>query len=258
MIKKNQCESPPRHPFFFDLLHLVEKQIERVSLIPATPFTSADYFPWAKRLEDSVDVIDLEYQALLDRNEPLPAFQEISPEQGNITNDRDWRTFVLFAYGAKSVRNTQLCPKTTEILENIPGLKTAFFSVLAPGKVIPPHRGPYKGLLRSHLGVRVPPGDCAIRVGNETNSWQRGKVLFFDDTIQHEAWNHSREERVVLFLDVLRPLRSPYDLWNERVIHWIATSPFGSRSAKVFRNWYAENGIANDTTFDWKSGSKSN
>lgn len=243
----------PRHPLFFDLLHLIEKQIERVSLIPATPFTSSEFFPWAAQLEDAVEFIDQEYQALLDSNEPLPAFQEISPEQGTITHDQNWRTFVLFAYGAKSVRNTSLCPKTTEVLENIPGLKTAFFSVLAPGKEIPAHRGPYKGLLRAHLGVRIPNGDCAIRVGNQVSGWERGKTLFFDDTLQHEAWNRSPEERVVLFLDVLRPLRSPYDLWNERVIGWIATSPFGRRSLRVFQNWYAQNGIVNDATFNWKA-----
>ena len=34
-------------------------------------------------------------------------------------------------------------------------MMTAFFSILAPGKHIPPHRGPYKGLLRYHLGLQV-------------------------------------------------------------------------------------------------------
>ena len=111
-------QPPPRHPFFFDLLHLLEKQVERVSLIPATPFTSSEYFPWATQLETATDIIENEFQSLLDRQEPLPAFQEISPEQGNITQDNKWRTFVLFAYGAKSVRNASLCPKTTEVLNH--------------------------------------------------------------------------------------------------------------------------------------------
>jgi ornithine lipid ester-linked acyl 2-hydroxylase len=243
--------APPRHPLFFDLLHLFESKIEQVSLIPPTAFVSKTHFPWATRLEAAIDDIEEEYQGLLDQQEPLPAFQDISPEQGNITQDQNWKTFLLYAYGAKSVRNTRLCPKTTNVLESIPGLKTAFFSILAPGKVIPPHRGPYKGLLRAHLGVRVPDGNCAIRVGSDTENWQRGQTLFFDDTLNHEAWNLSSQERVVLFLDVLRPLRPPYDLWNERVIRWIATGPFGRRSLRVFQNWYAKKGLVNDATFDW-------
>lgn len=244
-------DNPPRHPLFFDLLHLIESQIERVSLVSASPFASPEHFPWANLLEDATEEIEREYQSLLDHNEPIPAFQEISPEQGTITRDRNWRTFLLFAYGAKSVRNTQLCPKTTQVLSAIPGLKTAFFSVLGPGKVIPPHRGPYKGLLRAHLGIRIPKGDCGIKVGGEVRSWQRGKLLFFDDTYQHEAWNLSQEERVVLFIDVLRPLKQPYHLWNERVIRWIATSRFGRRSLGIFKDWYAKHGIVNDATFDF-------
>ena len=52
--------------------------------------------------------------------------------------------------------NCQRCPLTTQLVESIPGMKTAFFSIMLPGKYIPEHRGPYKGLLRYQLALKVP------------------------------------------------------------------------------------------------------
>ncbi len=227
---------------------MFENWMQSISTIPAEPFVDPSYFEWTKRLEAKSSEIVGEYLALQSRQEPIPPFQEISKEQGAITNDDRWKTFLLYAYGAKSARNTLLCPQTTAAIESIPEMRTAFFSILAPGKAIPPHRGPYKGLVRCHLALRIPKGDCAIRVGDITKTWENGKCLFFDDTLVHEAWNHTTEERVVLFLDVLRPLQSPYGKWNDRLIHWIATSRYGKKSIRTFRDWYARNGIVNDAT----------
>ena len=70
-------------------------------------------------------------------------------------------------------------------------MKTAFFSILAPGKHLPPHRGPYKGVMRYHLGLLIPePAEqCGIRVDTETRHWAEGESMIFDDTFEHEAWN---------------------------------------------------------------------
>ena len=41
-------------------------------------------------------------------------------------------------------------------------------------------------------GNRLPlPDGCWFRVGNETRTWEPGKALMFDDTIEHEARNES-------------------------------------------------------------------
>ena len=68
----------------------------------------------------------------------------------------DWKIFPLIAYGIRSQPNIDLCPQTWRIVQTIPGLTTAMFSILEPGKRLPPHRGPYNGVLRLHLGLLVP------------------------------------------------------------------------------------------------------
>src|SRR5262249_12937981 len=108
---------------------------------------------------------------------------------------------------------------------------------------IPPHDGPYKGVLRYHLGLMVPnaPVDTVgIRVGGETHGWREGSSLVFDDTYQHEAWNETDETRVVLFLDVVRPLRQPMRACNAPIIKAIGWSPFIQDAKRRHRAWEAE------------------
>jgi aspartyl/asparaginyl beta-hydroxylase (cupin superfamily) len=235
-----------RPPAFFRLLQVFESWMQSKSTIPDEPYIDAVHFPWTKWLEQNASDIFREYLELKKSGEPIPPFQEVSKEQAAITNDNRWQTFLLYAYGAKSVRNTTLCPATTRALEAIPEMRTAFFSILAPGKIIPPHRGPYKGLVRCHLALKIPEGDCGLMVSGQSRTWINGKCLFFDDTLIHEAWNKTNEERVVLFLDILRPLKKPYGKWNDRIIYWIASSYYGKKSIRTFSDWYARHGIRND------------
>ena len=99
----------------------------------------------------------------------IPAFQDISVDQIDLSDDDRWQTYFLFGYGFEVREHTAACPRTTELVRAVPGMKTAMFSILAPGKHIPHHRGPYKGVLRHHLGLIVPEPaqDCRIRVGDE-------------------------------------------------------------------------------------------
>src|SRR3546814_10408720 len=69
----------------------------------------------------------------------------------------------------------------------------AMFSLLAPGKHIPPHTGVANTRLVCHLPLIVPDG-CWFRVGAETREWKRGAAWVFDDKIEHEAANDSRRE----------------------------------------------------------------
>jgi beta-hydroxylase len=115
-----------------------------------------------------------------------------------------WEVFGLYAFGQKMERNCVLCPETTRLVEDIPGLKTAGLSWLEPGTHIKPHVGYSDTVLRCHLGLVVPEG-CALRVGPKTMPWQEGKCMVFDDTTEHEAWNRSDKVRVVLLLDFLKP-----------------------------------------------------
>lgn len=220
--------------------------MQSVSTIPDEAYIDPIHFPWAESLEQRAPEILQEYLELRRSGEPIPPFQEVSKEQAAITNDNLWQTFLLYAYGAKSMRNAALCPLTTRTIEEIPEMRTAFFSILAPGKTIPPHRGPYKGLVRCHLALKIPEGNCGITVSGQKREWVNGRCLFFDDTLVHEAWNNTADERVVLFLDILRPLKKPYGNWNDQLIRWIASSHYGKKSIRTFSNWYARHGIIND------------
>ena len=83
-------------------------------------------------------------------------------------------------------------------------------------------------MLRYHLALRVPePADQAgISVGGEVAHWEEGRSLLFDDGYDHYAWNDTDGVRVVLFVDVIRPLRSPADRLNRALIAAIGRSPY--------------------------------
>jgi len=98
---------------------------------------------------------------------------------------------------------------TTEILSRVPGIQTAFYSILAPGYHIPAHTGITKAVLRVYLGLIIPKqrGKCRIRVGDQIKAWEQGKAFVLDDTYEHEVWNDTDEERVILLFDFDRPMR---------------------------------------------------
>jgi beta-hydroxylase len=148
-------------------------------------------------------VLETNWRKVRDELDALP-LQSFAPWPERFLYEGGWNVFGLYGFGRKLRANCGLCPETTALVEQIPGLTTAGFSWLAPGAVIAPHVGYTSSVLRCHLALTVPEG-CALRVGGETRSWQEGKTFVFDDTVEHEAWNRSAEARTVLLLDFLRP-----------------------------------------------------
>jgi len=140
----------------FQLIQLIEKVMVHYSPHGDVLFFNTDAFAWSPRVERHWETIRGELDAVLQNRAALPNFQDISEDQTSITNDNQWKTFFLYGFGHKAEANCARCPETTQLVESIPGMKTAFFSILAPGKHIPPHRGPYKGVMRYHLGLKVP------------------------------------------------------------------------------------------------------
>ncbi len=181
----------------------------RQSLVGDLPVFRTQDFDWAVRLEENWDVIRLELDRVLTHHADLPSFHEISPDQAKISKGDNWKTFILFGFGYKSELNCRQCPETTRVLETIPHLRTAFFSILAPGYHIPRHKGVTKGVIRGHLALIVPKDrdNCWIRIDDQRVSWRQGDCLVFDDTFDHEVRNDTDERRVVLLLDVDRPMR---------------------------------------------------
>jgi ornithine lipid ester-linked acyl 2-hydroxylase len=199
----------------------LENFLGRASTYGDKEFFDPKDFAWVAAVEADWRKVRAELDALLPYAAYMPNFQEIERHQKELTQDDGWKTFFFYAYGLKALGNCRRCPETTKLLKRMPGMKTAFFSILAPGKHLPPHRGPWKGVLRLHLGLLIPePAEmCAIRVGSQTRHWQEGRVMIFDDTFEHEAWNRTDGVRVILFVDIMRPMRFPANVLN-MVLTW--------------------------------------
>jgi aspartyl/asparaginyl beta-hydroxylase (cupin superfamily) len=221
------------------LIRGVEWVIGRASLVGTDPFLDSDTFEWIPGFEGNWEAVRAELDELLLRHDELPNFQDISVDQASITDDDRWKTYFFYAYGVRSDGNCRRCPTTARIVEEVPGMTTAFFSILSPHKHIPEHRGPYRGVLRYHLGLRVPePAEASgIKVGGQIGRWREGGSLLFDDTYPHEAWNDSDQLRVVLFMDIVRPLRAPISWLNWLVIKAIGWSPYVQDGKRRNREW---------------------
>jgi ornithine lipid ester-linked acyl 2-hydroxylase len=196
-------------------------------------------FPWAAEVEREWRTIRGELDRLLLRKDELPRVQDLTVDATAITRDAGWKIFVLVAYGIRSAPNIALCPQTWRIVRKIPGLKTAMFSIFEPGKRLPPHRGPYNGVLRLHLGLLVPKprANQGIRIGSEVRHWQEGTVLIFDDAYEHEAWNETVDPRVVLFVDFAKPLRFPGSLLNALLLRLAPFTPYLREGNDNLRRW---------------------
>ncbi len=182
----------------------------RQSLVPNTPFLSKDLFPQAvDEFEARWQEIREEAYGVLRNRDAIPGFEDISPDQYRIAQAQKWKTFILYGFGERLEKNCKQAPRTAEMLSRVPNIQTAWFSILAPGYHIPAHTGVTKGILRAHLGLIIPKEreKCRIRVGDEIRVWREGEVIILDDTFEHEVWNDTDEERVILLYDFDRPMR---------------------------------------------------
>ena len=121
---------------------------------------------------------------------------------------KDWKTFNLILYNREVPGNADRCPALVGHLKRIPGMQSALLSILSPGGVIPPHRDPAKGVIRYHLALKVPRdrAKCWIEVGGERYCWHEGEGVIFDDAFVHTVQNNTDEDRMILFVDILRDI----------------------------------------------------
>ena len=195
------------------------------SKIKTPPYLDLEkYFPDYKILEESWKEIKQEIEGVIDSGKTLPKFHEIDDGQEYISDNDglSWGLLNLLLYEMWHEKNCDLCPKTTSILKSLSSVKSAYFSILAPGKHIPPHKGPYKGIVRYQLALSVPKnGECKIIVDNKDCFWEEGKSVLFDDTYTHEVINNTNEVRIALLLDVKREIPGflkYYDLFVFKLI----------------------------------------
>jgi len=169
--------------------------------IEARPWHDPSDFPLAGYLEAHFAEIRDEVLAL----EPA----RFHRESEGIGRAGDWDVAFFYERGRRREEVCVACPVTTRGIETMPAMRTAgglsYVSRMRPGTHIQPHRGPTNVRLRCHLGIVVPEGDCALRVGDDTQQWQEGRCLVFDDYLEHEAWNHTDQDRIVLIVDLWHP-----------------------------------------------------
>lgn len=228
------------------------------SLVGDKPVFDPTQFDYVPLLEANWQAIRAELDGVLERRDKIPAFHELSPDQARISKGRDWKMFVLYGFGRWAQRNAAHCPETERVLRQIPGLRNAFFSILEPQYHIVPHRGVTKGVLRCHLALKVPQAreNCWIRVHDQYLNWEEGRCMVFDDTFEHEVGNETDETRVVLFLDVDRPMRWPGRVVSNafmRLVEWSAYVKDARRNLQAWEDRF-ESAVERAQGFNIDSG----
>ena len=200
----------------------------RQSLVGDAPFLDNRHFSFVGDFTDNWEAIRDEVVAIMRHREVIPAFHDISPEQRHISTGDSWRTFMLFGFGTKLEQNCRHAPVTAALLERVSHLENAWFSILASGSHIPAHTGVSKGIVRAHLGLVIPRevDRCRMRVGDEVRVWRPGELFVFDDTYDHEVWNDTADDRIVLVFDVDRPMRWVGRLLNRLFVRLVKLSAF--------------------------------
>ena len=168
-------------------------------------FDSRD-FPWTRVFRDNWKTILREFEDYRNKHE-IPAYKDINEEVSAGTEG--WKSLFLRAFNNDTQIITQF-PFTKSLLDTC-DCTTAYFSMLEPGTHIPEHRGIYKGVIRYHLALKVPQdnANCFIVVDGRKLFWEEGSDLMFDDMFLHHVENNTKEQRVVLFLDIKRDFKNP-------------------------------------------------
>lgn len=187
-------------------------------------------YPALRLLDRHQDEIRAELGPVLSERHRIPRYHEVDRIQADISGEGDsskaWRVFMLKWLAGGVEANRARCPRTAALIDEVPGVVGAFFSVLEAGKSVPAHDGPYLGYLRYHLALKVPARNPpSIRIKDHWHTWVDGQSILFDDSWNHEVSNASDEIRVVLIVDVLRPMR-----WWLYAINWVAMRLLGPLS----------------------------
>lgn len=184
--------------------------------LPQIQFYDTGAFEWVRTIEAATADILSELQTLLE----IDGIEEFQPylknevdrprlDRNPLLDSKDWSILFLCENGERAQGLIARCPKTWAALQNAPmpwivNSPTVMFSLLRAGARINPHTGTHNARLICHLPLIVPPR-CRLRVGNQVREWEIGKLMIFDDSIEHEAWNDGDEDRIVLIFDIWRP-----------------------------------------------------
>ena len=218
-----QLRGRVRHAWFrqiFDhsaLLAPLNSLMYLLSSVPTRPYVAVDHFPGLRELESHWEEIRTEAEALATLRR-IKASEQNDDAGFNSFFKEGWKRFYLKWYEEKPPSALRYCPRTVELLQKVPAIKAALFAELPRGAKLNPHRDPYAGSLRYHLGLATPNDDrCRIWVDDEPYSWRDGEGVIFDETYIHWVRNDTDESRLILLCDIERPLRFAPARWLNRL-----------------------------------------
>lgn len=206
-------------------------------------------------LDRHINDITEELNTLLASNTPIPQYNELDPNVENIykgtSTSTFWKVFLLTLgetcwisrwipqHKQDIEENQRKCPKTTQLIKQIPGVFQVMFSILEGGQEVAPHHGPVLGSLRYHLCLKTPtenPPKLVIS-GTPNNTlgkgksfriektWKKGESFLWDDLWRHHVENNSKEKRIVLIVDIHHPcLTKLVHYWTLFTTHLIKIS----------------------------------
>lgn len=195
------------------------RQIPKTHLIPdvpASPWIDTALLPWTGILERDWTVVRGEFLAVHSQSTGVESFlkfssaAQISKYLAGNRGTPSWDAYFFYRHGVRNDENCERCPQTAALLDSLPLFRVPgfapeiCFSILTPGTRILPHRGDSNARVVVHLPLVVPDG-CALRVAGDARAWQEGRVMAFDDTYEHDAWNDSDLPRAILLLDAWNP-----------------------------------------------------
>ena len=195
----------------YDQTAQIVRRIYDSRIVAPSVLDPAAYFPDSERFVAAWRQLRDEALCVAAQLHNVPRFHEIMPEQAAISanDDRDWRMFILKAYGVESPAKMADCPTLAALVASSPDVLSASLSFLAAWKHVPAHRGPFRGILRFYLALAMPVAPdgrpaAVLRIDDAEYRLADGESLLWDDTYEHEVWNASDEVRTVLLLDVRR------------------------------------------------------
>ena len=210
--------------FWREIAHwCYEQSLHNPAVVPAD-----DGFPAHRQLLESYQQIRQETLevALSGR---LPANHDIMQQQRTLYEfDRKiWGMLPLRGYGYNYPANQALIPSLRSFLKHHPDVVSAAVSLFPPGKVLRPHKGPFKGVWRYHLPLYVEDfgngrSSCELMIDGESYHLQEGEGFLWDDTFLHSAINRSNQPRVVLLFDVFRKDQPFWLIGMSWIFLWVA------------------------------------
>ena len=195
-------------------------------------------FKESKIIFDKRDIIIKELKTILNTNKwgvwsndynTTPKFSKMNDNEiltrienntGYINTDINnpaWRLYGLIL-NKIPLENSINCPETMKILNCSNRILNAGFSLLEPGSYIGSHHDDNNKFYRLHIPLIIPKnnnmcsesmigdGDhnlAVLQLENDYRVWKDSEYFIINDTCQHNAWNYTDENRIVLLIDIL-------------------------------------------------------